>query len=285
VVSQAGPFAEDAGVSLSVEEGPSPGICALADPQRLGEVLGNLISNGVKYNRKGGAVVVSFGETQDGSVRIDITDTGIGIAPECMSRLWDPFERLGAEQGGIQGTGLGLSVAKAVMEAMGGSIRAKSEAGAGSTFTVELPRAELPEGREVAEGRKVPAGKARRAVTVLHIEDNRQNLLLVESVLKLRPEVDLLEATTGRAGVDLALERRPELILLDLHLPDISGEECLRMLKEDERTRDIPVVVVSATAQPEKIEAVLAAGAASYLTKPLDVQRVLDMVDDIAEIR
>jgi CheY-like chemotaxis protein len=257
---------------------------AAADRMRLKQVFLNLLSNAVKYNRPGGAVILSCEETGNGRVRVKVTDTGPGIPADKMTRLFTPFDRLGAEQSEVEGAGLGLSLSKRLVEAMGGTLGVESAPGRGSTFWVELAIAESPlERLEQADERvqaPVSTDAPRAARAVLYIEDNLSNLRLIERLLVRRPEVRLIPAMQGRLGLQLAREHRPDLILLDLQLPDLSGSEVLRRLREAPETRDTPVVVISADATPGQIDRVLAAGAWRYLTKPLDVKKCLSLLDE-----
>ncbi len=277
------PLAADGRVRLDGGTASIPDRFVLADRQRLKQVLLNLLSNGVKYNRKGGTVALSYEDTLEGRLRINITDTGLGLAPERMARLFTPFERLGAEQAGVEGTGLGLALSKGLVEAMGGTLGVESTPGTGSTFSVELPIVEGPVQRLERMGVGMPAAAEleapQKAQIVLYIEDNLSNLKLVQRLLAHRPQVRLLPAMQGRLGLDLAREHRPHLILLDLHLPDVPGDEILRRLREDPETRHIPVVMISADATPGQVERLLAAGARDYLTKPLDVKKFLALLD------
>jgi PAS domain S-box-containing protein len=255
----------------------------LADRQRLAQILLNLLSNAVKYNRKGGRVRLACEDVPDGRLRIKVSDTGAGIRPEKLTLLFQPFERLGAEQTGIEGTGLGLVLSRGLAEAMGGKLGVESEVDRGSTFWVELALADATDTRAT-----IPAGERAEASsqdpgatgTVLYIEDNLSNRRLMERLLARRPGVRLVGAAQGQAGLDLARADRPDLILLDLHLPDMHGEEVLRRLWEDPNTRAIPVAVLSADATPMQATRLRAAGATTYLTKPLDVSEVLRLLDD-----
>ena len=256
----------------------------LADRQRLKQVLLNLLSNAVKYNRTGGAVTLSCEETGNGRLRVKVTDTGPGIPADKIERLFTPFDRLGAEQSEVEGTGLGLSLSKHLAEAMGGTLRIESAPGLGSTFWLELALVESPLERfeQALEPLTAPAagtpGAAARVV--LYIEDNFSNLRLIERLLARRPEIRLIPAMQGRLGVQLAREHRPDLILLDLQLPDISGHDVLRHLREAPETRDTRIIVISADATPGQIDRLLAAGAWRYLTKPLDVKKCLASLDE-----
>ncbi len=279
------PLAIEADVRLEDRTGGVPHRVVLADRQRLQQILLNLLSNAVKYNRKGGVVVLSQEELPNGRLQIRVNDTGPGIAPEKLGRLFTPFERLGAEQTVIEGTGLGLALSKHLVEIMGGTIGVETTVGRGSVFWVELAMAAEPETRLERRELAMLAGAqpktSREAPIVLYVEDNLSNLDLIQSLLAHRPEVRLLPAMQGRLGLDLARQHRPQLILLDLHLPDIGGEDVLQRLREDPETRSIPVVVISADATPGQIDRLLAAGARAYLTKPLDIKRFLVLLGEV----
>lgn len=257
----------------------------LADRQRLIQVLLNLLSNAVKYNHHRGEVNVLCQEAAAGWLRIKIHDTGPGIPPDALPRLFTPFERLGAEQTGIEGTGLGLALSKRLVEAMRGKMGVDSAVGQGSTFWLDLPVAEAPTLRP-EEGVKAVARSAWAEArgegrTILYIEDNPSNLRLMEQILAYRPEIKLLSAMQGQLGLDLAREHHPSLILLDLHLSDIPGDEVLRKLRQDPRTSDIPEIVISADATPGQVQRLLSAGACAYLTKPINVNQFFEVVDNI----
>jgi PAS domain S-box-containing protein len=267
----------------------------LADRQRLTQVLLNLLSNAVKYNRREGTVFVSSQRlpaeetTREGEARLQIRirDTGPGIPPEKHGLLFIPFQRLGAEQSEIEGTGLGLALSQRLVEAMSGSLTVESELGEGSTFVVTLSAVESPLqrlGRSESPAAAVEAAPVPKiSATLLYIEDNLANLSLIETILGERSEIALLTTIQGRLGLDLAWENRPNLILLDLHLPDMNGEEVLKRLKRDVRTSTIPVVVISADATPGTIQRLMVAGARAYVPKPLDVELFLKTVDEILQ--
>ena len=258
----------------------------LADRQRLQQVLLNLLSNAVKYNRPRGTVTIGCERAGDERVRISVTDTGPGIAAEKLERLFVPFDRLGAEATGVEGTGLGLALSKSLVAAMSGTMDVRSEPGTGSTFSVELAVASAPEAAGLAAvAADGPLAAPARPQTILYIEDNLSNLRLVESILSRRPGVTVLSAMQGRVGLDLARHHLPDLVLLDRHLPDIPGEEVFRLLAEDPRTRAIPVVMLSADAILTGVQRLLDAGVRAYLTKPLDVRRLLDVIDETLEAR
>ncbi len=254
-----------------------------ADLQRLKQILLNLLSNAIKFNRQEGTVRCCVQEAPGARMRIKVSDTGPGIPPDRMERLFVPFERLGAEQTGVEGSGLGLALSRHLAEVMGGALGVESEVGTGSAFWVELPLAEPLHQRLERAGVPLPAPAdlrdSARPRIVLYIEDNLPNVKLIGHLMANRPEVRLVPAMQGRLGLELAREHRPHLILLDLHLPDIPGDDVLRQLQERPETRGIPVVVVSADATPARIKRLIEAGAREYLTKPLDVRRLLGVLD------
>ena len=251
------------------------------DRQRLKQVAVNLLANAVKYNRNGGEVRVEQETIGGGRLLLVVSDTGIGIAEHDLARLFLPFERFGAARSEVEGTGLGLTLTKHLVEAMGGEIGATSQPGLGSSFWVALPMADAP--GEQSTGTPpltlASAPASARARTVLYVEDNLSNVKLVERVVARRPEVTLLVAMQGGIALDLAREHQPSLILLDLHLPDVSGEEVLRRLRADPRTSATPVVVLSADATPGQRRRLRANGAIDYLTKPFDIPRLLAVID------
>ena len=279
--------AEQEGISLERGPRPSCGVSVTADRQRLKQVVLNLFSNAVKYNRENGQVSVTCttGETGPNRLRIAVTDTGMGIQEEALGRLFVPFERLGAEQSGIEGTGIGLAVSRGLVEAMEGEIGVDSEPGVGSTFWVELP---LDPTQAVDHASQPPAPStapdpesAARESTILYVEDNPSNFKLVERLLGRRSGVRLLTAMQGSLGMELAREHRPDLILLDLHLPDMHGSELMRRIREDPVISRTPVIIISADVTSNQVQKLLDAGAQAYLPKPLDVQEFLRVVDDV----
>jgi PAS domain S-box-containing protein len=269
-----------------------PDLFVLADRQRLAQVLLNLLSNGVKYNRPGGRVWVTCerGMGPEGPEhRISVHDTGPGIPSERAEELFVPFARLGAESSDVEGTGLGLALSRRLVQAMGGELEVESAVGKGSTFRVRLRAVESPlqrlAHREPPPPDAAPSTGPDRPVRLLYIEDNLANLALVETILAGRPQVTLVPALQGRLGLDLARQHGADLILLDVHLPDLPGHEVLARLREDPRTADIPVVVISADATAGRIDRLLEAGAHAYLTKPLDVDEFLAVIDGVLSPR
>jgi PAS domain S-box-containing protein len=267
--------------------GEEPDLYVLADNQRLKQVLLNLVSNAVKYNREQGSVTLTWEELPPGRVRLSVRDTGPGLPPEKRDRLFNPFDRLGAEATAVEGTGLGLVLSKRLTEAMGGTLSFTSTVGQGTTFFVELPKVtgaleQLAQRRAAAAPAPAQASPASR--TVLYIEDNLDNLALIEGIVAYRPQVRLLSAMQGGLGLDLARQHHPDVILLDVHLPDMQGDEVLRQLQADPRLRGTPVVVISADATPSQAARLCAAGASAYLAKPIDVARFLTLLDQLLPV-
>lgn len=277
-IDMVSPIATERGISIEVER--DGGVYVVADRQRLKQVLLNLLANAIKFNDDDGTVAISFTHHED-RLRFDVRDTGPGIPEDRMNALFVPFDRLGAEGSEVEGTGLGLALSQNLVQVMGGVLSAQSTIGAGSTFSVDLPIAANPletvddSGEVRAKVERVSAG-----TKILYIEDNLSNLRLIEQVLRLHSSAQLITAMQGRIGLDLARRHRPDIILLDLHLPDIPGDEVLRRLREDEDTRDLPVVMISADATKRSARALLEQGANDYLTKPLDIPRFLDVLAD-----
>ena len=250
-----------------------------ADNQRLKQILLNLISNAVKYNHPGGTVTLSACEQPGDRLRLAVSDTGLGIAAEKLEHLFEPFNRLGAERSAVEGTGLGLALTERLTNAMGGSLSVSSEEGVGSMFTVDFPLASPPSQRPVPREQEPSTPAGIPSLTLLHVEDNPANLQLVEDILTDCPAVRLLTAMQARLGLDLARQHRPGLILLDVHLPDFPGDEFLRRMRADPTIRDIPVVILSADATLSQSERLRSLGVREYLTKPLDVARLLEVIN------
>lgn len=259
-------------------------ISVLADRQRLLQILLNLLSNAIKYNRHGGSISVEV-EASGQTVSIAVTDTGIGINSSKLSLLFKPFERLGAEASAIEGTGVGLALSRTLSQQMNGALTVASTSGVGSTFCLELPQADSQETvREKLPG--IDAGTAPvtgRKITVLYIEDNISNYQLMERALKTQGNIELIAAVQGSLGLELATRHLPDLILLDLHLPDISGEEVLQRVRATPAIADTVVVVCSADASPGKARRLIDDGANGYLTKPIDLNDLFEVVRSVRE--
>jgi len=260
-----------------------------ADRHRFRQVLLNLLSNAIKYNREGGRVTVEF-EDGEGTLCIKISDTGPGISAKGLKALFTSFERLDAGRTKIEGTGLGLAVCKQLVELMGGEIGVESTVGLGSTFWVKLPTAQGPGAHsnqtetkpQVEDGGgkgSLVMDNAGESYTVLYIDDNVVNLTLLQRILDNRWDLKFLTATAGAQGLALAREHRPDLILLDLYLSDLSGDDVLSQLRRAKETASIPVFILSADATPGQAERLLSAGAQAYLTKPFDLQELLQAVE------
>lgn len=254
----------------------------MADRQRLRQVLLNVMSNAVKYNRQGGTLALSC-EEEGERLRIRVTDTGPGISRDKLVKLFTPFERLGVEGTGVEGTGLGLALSKHIVEAMGGTLSVESEVGSGSTFLVDLAIADSPvqQLEKLQTGPLAGVRQPNRERTILYVEDNLSNLKLIEGILDTLKGTRLLTAMQGTLAIEIARQQQPELILLDLHLPDMNGAEVLKRLQEDPRTSAIPVVVVSADVTRSQIERLREAGAREYLTKPLSIHKFLQILSEV----
>jgi PAS domain S-box-containing protein len=254
-----------------------------ADRTRIKQVLINLLSNAIKYNSDGGSVVVECGpNAATGRVRLTVTDTGAGLPPEKLTQLFQPFNRLGQEAGSEEGTGIGLVVSKRLIELMNGSIGVESSVGEGSVFWIELPSTApltLPSSIEASAAEVMADAASDGLRTLLYVEDNPANLKLVERLVARRQDLRLLSAGDGNRGVELARTCMPEVILMDINLPGISGIEALRILREDRTTAHIPVVALSANAMPRDIQKGLEAGFFRYLTKPIKVAEFTDTLN------
>ena len=273
------PQAQKRGISMTFPE-IEISYFVKADRMRLKQVLINLLSNAVKYNKVGGSIVVEYTLSTPGRIRICVTDTGEGLSQANLAQLFQPFNRLGKESGIEEGTGIGLMVSKQLVELMKGKIGVESTVGTGSVFWFELnltaePRAASVAATVIAQA-QAQAG-ARR--TLLYVEDNPANLMLVEDLVARRPDIRLLSAADGNRGVEIARASRPDVILMDINLPGISGIQALRLLRADPATAHIPVVALSANAMPRDIEKGLAAGFFRYLTKPIRVSEFMDALD------
>jgi PAS domain S-box-containing protein len=276
------PQAQKSGISMSFPRFDMP-YFVHADRTRVKQVLINLLSNAIKYNRGQGTVEVQCTEGDPGRVRISVKDTGAGLSPDKLAQLFQSFNRLGQEGSAEEGTGIGLVVTKRLVELMGGVIGVESSVGLGTTFWVELISDVAPQlaadGAEPTTVPEPPAPAGARQRTLLYVEDNAANLRLVEHLVARRPDLRLLSALDGTLGIALARASQPEVILMDINLPGISGIEALKILREDPATAHIPVVALSANAVPREIAKGLEAGFFRYLTKPLKVDEFMDTLD------
>jgi signal transduction histidine kinase/CheY-like chemotaxis protein len=254
-----------------------------ADRTRLKQVLINLLSNAIKYNKGGGTVVVECVAKTPGRIRICVKDSGAGLTPDKLTQLFQPFNRLGQEAKVEEGTGIGLVVCKRLIELMGGVIGVESTVGKGSVFWIDLNLTAEP---QPAAGAAEPSASAEAPVradaqmrTLLYVEDNPANLMLVEDLIARLPDIRLLSARDGHRGIAIARTSRPDVILMDINLPGISGITALRILAEDPATAHIPVIALSANVMPHDIEKGLEAGFFRYLTKPIKVNEFMDTLD------
>jgi PAS domain S-box-containing protein len=255
-----------------------------ADKTRIKQVMINLLSNAIKYNRPDGAVTVSCEAAAQQRLRVSVSDTGLGLTPEMLQQLFQPFNRLGQESGDTGGTGIGLVVTKQLVELMGGVIGVQSEVGLGSTFWFELPmsaEAAMPAHVASDTAATVPALGTANIMqrTLLYVEDNPANLALVETLIERRNDLKLLTATDGNSGVQMAREHLPDLILMDINLPGISGLEALKLLQADPQMAHIPIIALSANAVLHDIEQALKAGFVRYITKPIRINEFMDALD------
>jgi PAS domain S-box-containing protein len=265
---------------------PSPFV--LADRIRLKQILLNLLSNAMKYTGSAGTVVVECTSTAPDRTRVSVRDTGPGLPPEKLAQLFQPFNRLGQEDSPEEGTGIGLVMSKLLVEMMGGVIGVESEVGKGSVFWFELHSAAASgPGTELAAPRPVVDEGARRDApvrTLLHVEDNAANLRLVEKLLARRPDIRLLSAVDGNVGIELARSSLPDVILMDLNLPGISGIQAMQILRKDPSTANIPVIAISANAMAGDVRRGLDQGFLLYLTKPIHVGEFMDAIDAALEV-
>jgi PAS domain S-box-containing protein len=269
---------------IRISEDLAPGTAGVVgDATRVKQILTNLLSNAVKYNSEGGRIHIASRLTAPDRVEVSITDTGMGMTAAQMDELFKPFNRLGRERSALQGTGIGLVISRRLAELMGGSIGVKSFPGEGSSFTLRLPKAIDPDTvRSTLDSLETSPAEYHRRI-VHYVEDNETNVEVMRGILAQRPQVQMEVSVTGLDGLAAVRARRPHLILLDMHLPDISGLELLRHFKADPDTAAIPVLIVSADALAPQIDAALAAGATRYLTKPVDVTELLMALDELLD--
>ena len=276
------PLAQKRGITMTFPDFEAPSFVS-ADRIRLRQILVNLLSNAIKYNRQDGSIVVECATHTPGFIRLDVTDTGLGLTQDKLAQLFQPFNRLGQEKGIEQGTGIGLVVTKRLVEVMNGTIGVESTVDVGTIFWIELIATEAPQS-DLAKAApetslQVQAKDAAPARTVLYVEDNPANLKLVEMLLARRPDFRLLTAGDGDLGISLARAHLPDAIIMDINLPGISGISALAVLRKHSTTAQIPVIALSANANPRDIEKGLEAGFFRYLTKPIKVDELMDTLD------
>jgi CheY-like chemotaxis protein len=255
----------------------------LADRVRVKQVLINMLSNSIKYNSKQGTVEVDCSESMPGRIRVSIRDTGVGLNPEQLAQLFQAFNRLGQEAGGVEGTGIGLVVAKRLVELMGGVIGVESTVGVGSVFWFELISCAEPqlsmEGGEAAALAHPHVPRGTGLHTLLYVEDNPANLKLVEQIIARHPDIRLLTAVNGNSGIEIARVSQPDVVLMDINLPGLNGFEALEIMRSDPATAHIPVIAISANAMPLDIERGLKAGFFRYIIKPIKVNEFMEALD------
>jgi PAS domain S-box-containing protein len=280
------PQAQQLGINMTFPRFDNPFFVS-ADRTRLKQIVINLLSNAIKYNKEQGTVVVDCATSAPGLTRISVKDSGAGLSPEKLAQLFQPFNRLGQEAGGVAGTGIGLVVTKRLAELMGGVLGVESIAGAGSVFWCELISSAAPqlavESGEAATPDGPPVATGARPRTLLYVEDNLANMKLVEQLIARRPDLQLLTAVDGTLGIEIARTAQPTMILMDINLPGISGVEALKVLRLDPSTAHIPVVALSANAMPRDIEKGLQAGFFRYLTKPIKINEFMQTLDAALE--
>ena len=280
------PQAQKSGIAMQFCRFKKPCLVQ-ADRTRVKQILINLLSNAIKYNKAGGTVTIGCTVKSPGRIRVSVTDTGPGLSPEKLAQLFQPFNRLGQESSGEEGTGIGLVVTKKLVELMGGDIGVESSVGSGCEFWVELIAvADSPLELEAAERTESLPGGAQKPLrdpalrTILYIEDNPADLKLVELLIARRRDMHLLTAADAKHGIELARKHQPELMLMDINLPGIGGLKALKILREDRLTQHIPVVAISACALPQDVCNGIEAGFFRYLSKPIRVDLFMEMLDE-----
>ena len=286
-------MADKRGIVLSADSDSCADVLVRADHTRLKQVLLNLLSNAVKYNRKNGSITLTVTVMDNDMLRISVADTGLGIPEDQKEKLFQPFERLGYESSEIEGTGIGLTITRELVRLMHGEIGFESEVGKGSTFWVDIP---VEKNKPAAEHIKISdstghaadmamsVGKPQKTYVVLYVEDNPDNLALMEQILNLIPNISLISAHTAELCIEMARAELPDLIVMDINLPGMNGNEALTHLKGNAETRDIPVLAVTAAAMPSQVKEGLEMGFLAYVTKPLQVESFLQTVRDTLSI-
>lgn len=280
-------MAEDRGIEIAVGEGFNTTAEIRTDHMRFKQSLLNLMSNAVKYNRPDGKITLDCHETPGGMLHITVADTGAGIPEDILGELFEPFSRLGAENTKVEGTGIGLTITKQLVESMDGHIGVDSEVGKGSTFWIELPLAERKLIDEVGAGAHEEDAGTKLLPdidgTLLYVEDNLANLELMESIIEHIEGLSMISAHNAELGIELAKGKKPDLVILDINLPGMDGFGALKKLQRLKKTKSIPVIALSANAMPKDIEKGIEAGFKQYLTKPMKVEEVANTIKDILQ--
>jgi signal transduction histidine kinase/ActR/RegA family two-component response regulator len=277
------PLAVERNIKITNHLSNHPDLFIQVDPIRFKQALLNLLSNAIKYNPEGGSIILDFQKNDEGRIRIDVTDTGEGISKENQDLIFQPFNRLDAKNSAVEGTGIGLSITKRLIELMNGVITVHSAPGEGSRFSIEIPEGKqltpTKENREVFQKLKAPENSGQQKWTLLYVEDNASNLMLVELIIKTRPDIKFLSAPQAQTGIDLAREHMPDLILMDINMPELDGLTAMKNLQKFEETRHIPIIAVSANAMESEIKNGLEAGFKGYITKPFNIPKLFMEID------
>jgi PAS domain S-box-containing protein len=285
--------------SISIQANVSPSYMVTADRQRLRQILMNIGSNAIKYNQAGGTVWFDTEDRPDGHTALVIRDTGPGMSPQQLGRLFQPFERLGRETSSIEGTGLGLIITRSLIEAMGGSMEIRSQPGSGTRVNIVLPSAansemptsgdtlnthmDKPPGGPSATNSREESTPTQTPLHVLYVEDNRINAMLFEEALRPYAQLSLDIAEDGQMALSMARDKAPDVLVLDAHLPGMSGFDVLRALRTLPQLEKTPAFMCSADAMPDDVARATAAGFAGYWTKPIDIQQVTTVLCGLAD--
>jgi signal transduction histidine kinase/CheY-like chemotaxis protein len=277
------PLAAERNIQITNHLSNHPKLSIRADLTRFKQILLNLLSNAVKYNQDGGSITLDFQKTGNDGIRIDVIDTGEGISEDNQKLLFQPFHRLETDNSAIEGTGIGLTITKHLIEMMGGTISVQSTPGKGSQFSIVFAVGKqltsAGEDRVISPSQKTPGRTDGHVWTLLYVEDNSANLMLVEQILLSRSDIKLLSAPQARMGIELARAHKPDLILMDINMPEMDGITAMKKLQDYEETREIPVIAVSANAMESDIKKALAAGFNGYITKPFDIPKLFIEID------
>ncbi|MCK5167369.1 MAG: response regulator, partial [Rhodospirillaceae bacterium] len=287
-------MAEKRAITINVEN-DCPNVNAMGDRTRIRQVILNLLSNAVKYNNEGGSISIAAridtNDVGDKNIHIAVSDTGSGIAKEKQSGIFEPFNRLGHESSEIEGTGIGLVITRELLRMMDGDMGFESEVGKGSTFWIEIPLANEQDEEIESENNQQgiahvldsSVGLKKQSYKVLYVEDNPANMKLMEKVLERVPNIDMISASTGEIGIEKAMDELPDVILMDINLPGISGTDAMVELKKLDETKNIPVIAVTAAAMKHEVEEGRQAGFYTYLTKPIKIIELMGYLKEILD--